>query len=741
MPAPAILAVWVVSQAAPAAPATRELQGLVREAGVRAAIPGASVVVAETGASAESASDGSFAIGVPASGAATVRAMAAGFESKEIRLELPHKERLEFFLRRAEEGFETVVSGKRKKEDQFEKNLAAEEVRGIPGTLGDPLRSVQNLPGVARAGFLGGAIAVRGSNPTDTGFYVDGRPIPVLYHFADGPTVLNSELIDRLRFMPGGFPPEYGRTTSGVIEVRSRKGQGDRLHLTAKADVFDLSVFSEGPITSDGASTFMAGIRRSHLDALMSAFSDEASRFSILPRYYDYQLKADFPIPGTKGASVFALGSDDEVAVGGLPLRQNIAFSSDFHRLFFDTTINLPKGTTLTLKPGIGYDYARNARDANAVGAVTLMTGVLAEVEAPAAPWLDVALGLDASVKRYDFRLVSKRDPDIGLFPTPADIYAVRIEQSGVAWSRDGALYARGELRPVPALSLIPGVRMDGYWFEDAWLGGVDPRFQARWRTLPWMTLKAAWGIYRAIPQPLELSKEAGNPSLGLERSDQVGAGAEFNMPWGLEADIQFFNKWLDDVVVRSNDTVETEGGITRRRYSNEGTGRSYGLEVFVHHRDPGRSFGWVAYTLSKSERGQADKDDMYPFWLDQTHVLNVIYSRHVAWGVFAGFRFRFSTGNPYTPATGSLFDADASRYSALWGDRRSERLPAYHQLDLRLEKSFIFDRWLLNVYADLMNVYNQRNYEYYMYDYDYSHIVPIEGLPFLPSLGLVGRF
>ncbi|MBI5525589.1 MAG: TonB-dependent receptor [Deltaproteobacteria bacterium] len=738
---PAFLVLWIFAQSGPAPAGVRDLSGVVREAGTRAPIPGASVVVVGTGASAECRTDGSFSIAAPASGVIMLRAAAAGFETVDREIALPHHGRLDFFLRRAGEGFETVVSGKRKKEDQFEKNLAAEEVRGIPGTLGDPLRSVQNLPGVARAGYLGGAIAVRGSNPTDTGFYVDGRSIPVLYHFADGPTVLNSDLIDHLRFMPGGFPPEYGRTTSGVIEVRSRKGQGDRLHVTAKADVFDLSVFSEGPITADGTSTFMAGIRRSHLDALLSAFSDEAARFSVLPRYYDYQLKADFPIPGTRGASVFAMGSDDEVAVGGLPLRQQLAFSSDFHRLFFDTTLNLPKGAALSLKPSIGYDYARNARDVSAVSAVTLMTGFLAEVEVPATDWLDVAAGLDVSVKRYDFRLVSKRDPDVGLFPTPADIYAVRLEQEGIAWGRDGALYTRGEFRPMPSVSLIPGVRLDGYWFEDVYLGGVDPRFQARWRAVSWMTLKAAWGVYRAMPQPVELSKEAGNPALGLERSDQVGAGAEFSLPWGIEADVQVFNKWLDDIVVRSNDAVETGGGLSRQRYSNEGTGRSYGLEVFVHHRSPGKSFGWVAYTLSKSERGQSGGEDMYPFWLDQTHVLNVIFSRHVAWGVFAGFRFRLTTGNPYTPASGSLFDADANRYSPFWGDRRSERLPTYHQLDLRLEKSFVFDRWLLNMYVDLMNVYNQRNYEYYMYDYDYTHIVPIEGLPFLPSLGVIGRF
>jgi TonB family protein len=83
--------------------------------------------------------------------------------------------------------------------------LAQPELRVVPGTFGDPLRVVQNLPGVARTPFGLGALVIRGASPNDSGIYVEGHKIPLLYHFLVGPGVLAPELIDRIDFFPGNF--------------------------------------------------------------------------------------------------------------------------------------------------------------------------------------------------------------------------------------------------------------------------------------------------------------------------------------------------------------------------------------------------------------------------------------------------------------------------------------------------------------------------------------------------------
>ncbi len=70
------------------------------------------------------------------------------------------------------------------------RSLSQAELENVPGALNDPIRAVQNLPGLARAPFLSGALIVRGSSPADTGIYIDGDKVPLIFHFLGGPSIL-----------------------------------------------------------------------------------------------------------------------------------------------------------------------------------------------------------------------------------------------------------------------------------------------------------------------------------------------------------------------------------------------------------------------------------------------------------------------------------------------------------------------------------------------------------------------
>ena len=68
-------------------------------------------------------------------------------------------------------------------------------------------------------------------------------------------------------------------------------------------------------------------------------------------------------------------------------------------------------------------------------------------------------------------------------------------------------------------------------------------------------------------------------------------------------------------------------------------------------------------------------------------------------------------------------------------------RLPTFHQLDLRVDKKFVFDSWILNVYLDLQNAYNRGNPEGVQYNYDATLAQYATGLPIIPSFGIRGEF
>src|SRR5207244_3868029 len=106
-----------------------------------------------------------------------------------------------------------------------------------------------------------------------------------------------------------------------------------------------------------------------------------------------------------------------------------------------------------------------------------------------------------------------------------------------------------------------------------------------------------------------------------------------------------------------------------------------------------------------------------------------------------AGIRLRYVNGDPYTPRRGGLYDSDADEYLPIPQAINSARLPAFQQLDVRIDKNFVFERWILTAYLDVQNVYNYSNVEGVRYQYDFSRTTDLTGLPILPAFGIRGKF
>ena len=109
-----------------------------------------------------------------------------------------------------------------------------------------------------------------------------------------------------------------------------------------------------------------------------------------------------------------------------------------------------------------------------------------------------------------------------------------------------------------------------------------------------------------------------------------------------------------------------------------------------------------------RSERRKDDGSGYRPFDFDQTHVLTVLgqYKLTNTWEV--GARFQYSTGRPQTPFTGSVYNSDTDSYEGIPGESNSARVPPYHRLDLRVDRNWIFDTWILSAYFEIQNVYNR---------------------------------
>src|SRR5438128_812962 len=245
------------------------VKGTVVEAGTRRPVAGAEAAD-DTGAQAAADAQGRYSLET-SPGPRTLTVSAPGFDTRQIDVVVVEDGAVEarrVWLHRTAVGdLQATIPGEKPHDAPTRRTLTHDELVNVPGSLNDPIRAVQNLPGLARAPFLGGALLVRGSPPQDTGTYLDGHRIPQLYHFLGGPSVINEQLLDRIDFYPGGYGAPYGRNLTGAIDVGTRKGDASGFHGQGALDMIEAVGFVEGPIAP--RTQFAMAARRSHIDVFL----------------------------------------------------------------------------------------------------------------------------------------------------------------------------------------------------------------------------------------------------------------------------------------------------------------------------------------------------------------------------------------------------------------------------------------------------------------------------------------
>jgi hypothetical protein len=262
----------------------------------------------------------------------------------------------------------------------------------------------------------------------------------------------------------------------------------------------------------------------------------------------------------------------------------------------------------------------------------------------------------------------------------------------------------------------------------------ADPRLLFRFKAADWITLKAGAGMFHQAPLPQNLSLVNGNPELEPEWGLHYVAGVEIKPMSRLYINFEGFYKDLHNLVVRGEKASDPV-------FTNEGLGRVYGAELLVRLELWRNLFGWISYTLMRSERQDHADQDWHLFQYDQTHILTMIASYKLPAGFQFGLRFRYVTGNPITGVLNAFYDSNADRFQPVAGPLFGDRLGSFVQLDARLDKTFTFNRWKLSLYLDVQNVTNTANPEATTYNFNYTQQNTISGLPILPVFGIRGEF
>ena len=686
--------------------------------------------------------DGQFDAGALVPAMYRVSIDAPGFEpfSVEERLAAGEDTELSYGLVPSAAGTTITVQGARPTREVTRREISRRELSLSPGTSGDALRAIQNLPGVARAPSLSGILVVRGNGDQTTPVFVDGLWLANIYHFGGLSSVVPTEMLDEINFYPGNFSVRYGRALAGVVDAHLRETRdAGQYHGLAQLDLIDARVMAEGPVPLAKGWNFIGGLRRSHVDAWLGPLLNGRNTYiTAAPVYYDYQLIFDKRPTPSSYLRVGLLGFDDRFALinkdtasGGKLDTVNATVGAGV--IYKD---RLSESTSLDTTLSIGRSHERFALSSSNIDLVAYAAIGRGELEWRLWRGLTFRTGLDVLLAPYR---AQGAFPEVAAMGTPT--LGMAVSTPTRAFDRHAlffnpAAYGELDLRPTRRWQLVNGVRVD-YALETARLD-VSPRMVARYAlvpTAPRTTLKAGSGLFEQAPDLIAMALKAPSTSLRSQRSFQNSLGIEQELGKKLKLSLEGFYNLLDNLVSQH---VDAHGLVD---YDNYGKGRIFGGELMLRYAADPRFFGWVSYTLSRSERTWLPGQPSQLFDLDQTHIFTALGSYVLGRGWELGLRFRYVTGNPYTPCSSSLFNAAGTTYSCTPSSVNSQRLPAFHELDLRADKTFAFSGFNLSVYLDLINVYNRKNPDAIQFNYDYSQSQPQSAsLPFVPSLGVRGE-
>jgi hypothetical protein len=347
---------------------------------------------------------------------------------------------------------------------------------------------------------------------------VDGHFIPQLYHFLQGPAVLNPAFLERVEFHPGGWGVRNGRRQGGLVEVTTRAPDRSRPRLELEADVIDAGVVVSTPVTNGGA--FAAALRRS----ILGDFIDDLTGQTAVPIYYDLQARYDVPAGALGDFTLFFFGSDDQL-VFPVPENVNTLTGPGGERLENETLLSrtiatLRKGwgaTTLTVSSAFGFDHIEVATGADELDYRILTLRLRAEAAFPLAaiPGLTVRTGVDLErqfLTRYE---LPHRSCSSAIHAAHRP-YTSRTSGDVIALA--GGWLELEAQRGIVSTTL--GVRVDRFAFPAGnTRDSVDPRAALVVQPIPALSFRVAAGLYHQAPLPRDLTGDFGNPELDLERT------------------------------------------------------------------------------------------------------------------------------------------------------------------------------------------------------------------------------
>jgi outer membrane receptor protein involved in Fe transport len=340
-------------------------------------------------------------------------------------------------------------------------------------------------------------------------------------------------------------------------------------------------------------------------------------------------------------------------------------------------------------------------------------------------PSHELTAGFDINQRTLDFSLNSRNlrctqfDPNCSFNDAPL----VQSSQSLQQDQQDA--YLNDRWRFAPQWTLTSGLRLtrDDYLKTSA----LQPRLGLEWAWSAQTTFTAGAGRHSESPSLEQTVPTLGNPALLQLQSNQVAVGIAQKLDAGWSWRAEAYKKRFTGLVL--SDPL--------LNYRNGGSGTAHGVELLVKKDATKKLSGFLSLTLAQARRRNDGSGQTFSFDYDEPVILTtaVQYKLSERWQF--GAKWSYHSGAPFTPIVGAASYLDGAP-KPIYGDINSQRVPAYHRLDLRADWR-ISDRF--TGYAEIVNAYARKNVAGYTYSANYSSRQPVYQLPFMPSVGVQYTF
>lgn len=720
------------------------LKGRVVDALNNDPLPFVNVIISGTSTGTITDMDGHFSFTGLEPGFVRVEASFVGYKravSAEVEISAARTSMVEIQMEEQKEQIEevTVTASPFRKTIESPvslRSIGIGEIEKSPGANRDISKVIQSFPGVQSTPAYRNDIIIRGGGPSESRFYLDGVEVPFINHFATqgasgGPVgIINADFLREVNYYSGAFPANRENALSGVLEFFQVDGNREKMKFQGTLGASEVAATLDGP--AGEKTTYVLSVRRSYLQLLFSALE-----LPFLPNFTDMQFKVRSRLDARNELTFIGLGAFDvfdlnlgienpdeqqQFILSRIPVNEQWNYTvGAVYKHFRDRSFQTVVLSRSHLNNG-AYKYFDNddSSEDNKILDYSSeeIENKLRVENTTRMDGYKLNIGANLDWVTYTNETRQKRFYGDGIttinYNTSLDL---------IKWGLFAQI-SKNVFSERLALSL--GARADANNYSGSMnnlFEQFSPRFSASYSLNTRWSLNFNTGRYYQLPPFTTLGFKQNNVFVNKANNlqyisvDHLIGGLEYRPDQAVQFTMEGFWKGYDNYPYSVKDGISLAnkgadyGVVGDEEVLSRSEGRAYGAEFQARINSAGGFNFNLSYTLVRSEFINSSEEYIPSSW-DSQHLLNVTTTTELKKGWRIGGRWRFVGGLPYTP-----YDMERSSLVEAWNlsggpyfdfNRiNSERFKPFHQLDVRVDKSYYLNKITAKFYIDIQNLYN----------------------------------